>query len=220
MGNVDVDNWFREGETAVPIAAFNPFIESAVSAATGEDVDATDIVKNIIDFSTYESSGLDAEGTLAFADPGINLEGLGDGFDINLPDINIGIPEFLDVDLPSVNLPEVAIDLPSVDLPEVAVDLPSVNLPEVAVDLPQVDVPSIETPDLPSVETPDLPSVDLPSIGMPQLAGGGMFSPYTTNIDYAPVQLQQLITSPYGAQPANQASNLTLDDFFARNSIG
>ena len=83
---------------------------------------------------------------------------------------------------------------------------------------PDIDLPSV---DLPSV---DLPSVDLPSvdIGMPQLAGGGggMFSPYTTNIGYAPVQLQQLITSPYGAQPANQVSNLALDDFFARNSIG
>jgi hypothetical protein len=168
MGNVDVDNWFREGETTVPIAAFNPFIESAVSAATGEDVDATDIVNNIIDFATYESSGLDAEGTLAFADPGINLEGLGDGFDINLPDINIGIPEFLDVDLPSLNLPEVAIDLPSVNLPEVAVDLPSVNLPEVAVDLPSVDLPEVAV-DLPSVDLPEV-AVDLPSVDLPEVA--------------------------------------------------
>jgi hypothetical protein len=98
--------------------------------------------------------------------------------------------------------------------------VPQGTTPEfVKTDFPSVDLPSV---DLPSV---DLPSIDLPSIdfGMPQLAGGGggggMFDPYSTNIGYGPVQLQQLITSPYGVQqPALKDYELAMNGILARNS--
>jgi hypothetical protein len=54
---------------------------------------------------------------------------------------------------------------------------------------------------------------------MPQIAGGGgMFDPYTTNIGYSPVQLQQLITSPYNTQPALKDYDLAINGILARNS--
>jgi hypothetical protein len=90
--------------------------------------------------------------------------------------------------------------------------------------VPQGTTPEFVKTDFPSVDLPsvDLPSVDLPSIdfGMPQLAGGGgMFDPYSTNIGYGPVQLQQLITSPYGVQqPALKDYELAMNGILARNS--
>jgi hypothetical protein len=129
--------------------------------------------------------------------------------------IREAIPEVtapdIDVNLPDIDLPEVDIALPEVDLPEVDIALPEVDLPEIDIALPEVDLPSV-----------DLPSIDLPSIdfGMPQLAGGGgMFDPYSTNIGYSPVQLQQLITSPYGVQqPALKDYELAMNGILARNS--
>ena len=94
------------------------------------------------------------------------------------------------------------------ELDPINIAMPDVNLP--SVDLPSIDVPSV-----------DLPSVDLPSINleMPQIAGGGgMFDPYTTNIGYSPVQLQQLITSPYNTQPALKDYDLAINGVLARNS--
>ena len=96
--------------------------------------------------------------------------------------------------------------IPEVTAPDINVGLPEVNLPEVDIALPSVDLPSI-----------DLPSIDF---GMPQLAGGGgMFDPYSTNIGYSPIQLQQLITSPYGVQqPALKDYELAMNGILARNS--
>ena len=115
--------------------------------------------------------------------------------------------------IPEVTAPDIDVNLPDINLPEVDIALPEVDLPEVDIALPEVDLPSV-----------DLPSIDLPSIdfGMPQLAGGGgggMFDPYSTNIGYGPVQLQQLITSPYGVQqPALKDYELAMNGILARNS--
>jgi hypothetical protein len=74
MGNAQIENLFDKGQTTVPIAAFNPMIETAVGAAFGEDVDAEDIARNFLDFATYrDPDSLDAEGTLGFLDPGLDL---------------------------------------------------------------------------------------------------------------------------------------------------
>jgi hypothetical protein len=96
--------------------------------------------------------------------------------------------------------------------------LPTGTTPEFVSPVFNVNVPDINIPSI------DLPSIDLPDINldMPQLAGGGggMFDPYSANIDYGPVQLQQLITSPYNAQPALKDYELAMNGLFARNSIG
>ena len=96
--------------------------------------------------------------------------------------------------------------------------LPTGTTPEFVSPVFNVNVPDINIPSI------DLPSIDLPDINldMPQLAGGGggMFDPYSTNIGYNPVQLQQLITSPYNAQPALKDYELAMNGLFARNSIG
>jgi len=96
--------------------------------------------------------------------------------------------------------------------------LPTGTTPEFASPVFNVNVPDINIPSI------NLPSIDLPDINldMPQLAGGGggMFDPYMTNVDYAPVQLQQLITSPYNAQPALKDYELAMNGLFTRNSIG
>ncbi len=102
MGNVQVDNLFEEdkvledgtiipAQTTVPIAALNPFIETAVGAAFGEDVDATDIVSDIVDFATYEGGYLDEDGTLGFLDPGIDIPDI----DLDLFG-NVQVPDFGD----------------------------------------------------------------------------------------------------------------------------
>ena len=91
MGNVQVDNLFEEGQTTVPIAALDPFIETTVGAAFGEDVDATDIVSDIVDFATYEGGYLDEDGTLGFLDPGIDIPDI----DLDLFG-NVQVPDFGD----------------------------------------------------------------------------------------------------------------------------
>jgi len=102
MGNVQVDNLFEEDEiledgtiipaqTTVPIAALNPFIETVVGAAFGEDVNATDIVTDIVDFATYEGGYLDEDGTLGFLDPGIDIPDI----DLDLFG-NVQVPDFGD----------------------------------------------------------------------------------------------------------------------------
>jgi hypothetical protein len=304
MGNVQVDNLFEEdkvledgtiipAQTTVPIAALNPFIETAVGAAFGEDVDATDIVSDIVDFATYEGGYLDEDGTLGFLDPGIDIPDIDlDLFgNMQLPDFGDTPEEIKAIEdavrtagsatedvvrtvgstaedivraggqavAPFVEPPAQAIgdvlaaaedavrpigsaaedivrpigsaaeDIvrPIGSAAEDVVRTVGSAADEYIIQPIREALPTGTTPDIDfNIQGPDidLPSVDLPSvdIGMPQLAGGGggMFDPYSTNIGYGPVQLQQLITSPYGAQPANQVSNLALDDFFARNSIG
>ena len=102
MGNVQVDNLFEEdkvledgtiipAQTTVPIAALNPFIETVVGAAFGEDVNATDIVSDIVDFATYEGGYLDEDGTLGFLDPGIDIPDI----DLDLFG-NMQLPDFGD----------------------------------------------------------------------------------------------------------------------------
>ena len=102
MGNVQVDNLFEEdkvledgtiipAQTTVPIAALNPFIETAVGAAFGEDVNATDIVSDIVDFATYEGGYLDEDGTLGFLDPGLDIPDI----DLDLFG-NVQLPDFGD----------------------------------------------------------------------------------------------------------------------------
>lgn len=80
MGNVDVDNVFREGQTSIPIAALNPLIETAVSGAFGEDIETEDVLDAVYKGLTYSDPfSVDADMTLRSLDPGLNdLDLLGD----------------------------------------------------------------------------------------------------------------------------------------------
>lgn len=159
MGNAQVENLFDEGQTTVPIAAFNPMIETAVGAAFGEDVDAEDIARNFLDFATYrDPDSLDAEGTLGFLDPGLDLP------DVDLPDIDLDI--FGDMRTPSgiKAIEDVARTVGSTTEDVVRAGGRAVDeavIQPIREALPRIDGPSI-----------DLPSVDLPSIDLPNLSGG------------------------------------------------
>jgi len=186
FGNtVDIDDWFKDGDSNIPVEAFKPIVEQVVTGiADGTITDTGDWGKALFD---YFNSGGDIDFALPGAGEGdwkewmaIYLPDVGLP-DIDLPDIDLPDVDLPDVDLPEVDLPEVDIDLPEVDidLPEVDVDLPEVDLPEVDVDLPEVD---IDTPDVdidtPDVDLPDL-DVDLPEVGLPKtgFAKGMMSEP-------------------------------------------
>ena len=259
MGNVDVDNVFREGQTSIPIAALNPLIETAVGGVFGEDVEAEDVLDAVYEGLTYSDPfSVDADMTLRFLDPGIDLPEFKEDSDL-FGDTPQFIKEIEDaarfvgreaedvvraggeaiapiVEPPAQAIGDVLAEAEDVvreggrtideaviqpvyqevirpldeavvqptrefvkDVEDVIKEAaPQGTTPEFV----EIDFPSVDTPDLdfPSV---DLPSVDLPSLGSPQFAGGsGMFDPRRYSIGYTPVELQQLITSPYTAQPA------------------
>lgn len=168
MGNAQIENLFDKGQTTVPIAAFNPMIETAVGAAFGEDVDAEDIARNFLDFATYrDPDSLDAEGTLGFLDPGLDL-----------PDIDLDI--FGNMRTPS----EIkAIEDYARAAGSAAEDV--VRAGGRAIDenviqpirevLPHGTTPDINLPEGPDIDLPDGPDIDLPGIN---LGGGGGLSNY------------------------------------------
>ena len=232
---VDVPNVFDEGTTTIPVESLDPFVDTAVNAVFEGQLEATDVLKSIID---YSQEG----GSFAFLDPGIDLpEG---SFDVDL-DLFGDTPQFIkeiedtarfvgretedivraggEAIAPIVEPPAQAIGDVLAEAEDVAraggravdeaVIQPTREVIKDVEDVIKEAVPQGTTPDFPSVETPqfasvdfpsvDLPSVDLPSLGSPQFAGsGGMFDPPQYSLGYTPVELQQMITSPYIAQPA------------------
>jgi len=240
---VDVRNVFDEGTTTIPVESLDPFVDTAVNAVFEGQLEATDVLKSIID---YSQEG----GSFAFLDPGIDLpEG---SFDVDL-DLFGDTPQFIkeiedtarfvgretedvvraggQAIAPIVEPPAQAIGDVLAEAEDVvrtvgsAADeyviqpireaLPTGTTPEFVSPVFNVNVPDINIPSI------DLPSIDLPDINldMPQLAGGGggMFNPYSTNIGYNPVQLQQMITSAYGAQPALKDYEQALAGLETRN---
>jgi hypothetical protein len=78
MGQFQVDNLFDEGETTVPIRAFDSLIETAVGAAFGEEVNAEDITRDFLDFATYDDpDSVDSDVSFSFLDPGLDLPDFG-----------------------------------------------------------------------------------------------------------------------------------------------
>jgi hypothetical protein len=205
MGNIDVDNVFREGETTLPIAALNPLIETAVGGFFGEDVDAEDIARALYDSATYsDPDSVDADMTLRFLDPGIDL-----------PDVDLFgdtpqlIKEFEDVARaagravdesvyqplrPGLRAIDEAVVQPigqTLSEAETAVRraLPDITLPE---------GPDIALPEGPDIDLPDGPDIDLPSIKLTGGGGGSMLggSPYMGGINYQLPQSQMILYKP------------------------
>lgn len=233
LGNeVDVPNVFDEGTTTIPVESLDPFVDTAVNAVFEGQLEATDVLKSIID---YSQEG----GSFAFLDPGIDLPA--GSFDVDL-DLFGDTPQFIkeiedtarfvgretedvvrDVVRP-IGAVATAVGQPIGDALAEAEDIARAGgraIDEAVVQptrefvkdvedvikeaVPQGTTPEFVETDFPSVNLPsvDLPSVDLPSLGSPQFAGGGgMFDPLQYNLGYTPVELQQMITSPYIAQPA------------------
>lgn len=249
--DVDVPNVFDEGTTTIPIESLDPFVDTAVNAVFEGQLEATDVLRSIID---YSQEG----GSFAFLDPGIDLPA--GSFDVDL-DLFGDTPQFIkeiedtarfvgretedivraggQAIAPIVEPPAQAIGDVLAEAEDIAraggravdeaviqpvyqevvrpldeaVVQPTREVIKDVEDVIKEAVPQGTTPNFPSVQTPqfasvdlpsvDLPSVDLPSLGSPQFAGGGgMFDPLQYNLGYTPVELQQLITSPYLAQPA------------------
>jgi len=167
MGNAQIENLFDKGQTTVPIAAFNPMIETAVGAAFGEDVDAEDIARNFLDFATYrDPDSLDAEGTLGFLDPGLDL-----------PDIDLDI--FGNMRTPS----EIkAIEDYARAAGSAAEDVVRAGgraidenvIQRIREELPHGTTPDIDLPEGPDIDLPDGPDIDLPGINLGGGGGGGL----------------------------------------------
>ena len=199
MGNIDVDNVFREGETSIPIAALNPLIETAVGGAFGEDVGAEEIGEAILEGLTYrDPDAVDEDMTLRFLDPGLDIDpSLLSEFET--PE---ALRQFEDIVRAAGRETEDVVREIVSPLGDIgtAIGQPIgealASLEDAIRELiPEVETPELPEVDLPSVETPDLPSVDLPSIGMPQLAGGGggMFRRTALpQLSYATPELMQI----------------------------
>lgn len=222
MGNIQVDNLFDEGETTIPIGAFDGFVETAVGAAFGEEVDAEAIARDFLDFATYsDPDSVDAEGTLGFLDPDLEIP----DFDLDLGDTG------LDADLgfieDAVREAGSAVDdaviqpvremLPHGQTPDWD---PDVDLPDVDIDLPDVD---IEGPDV-DIEGPDvdLPSVDLPSfdLGQGMMGGGGGYK--NTHKDfYSGINYRGLDRNANPIiQPTDNQNGALLNELIVRNLGG
>lgn len=110
---VDVDNWFREGDSFIPTEALFPFVETAIQGAIDGGVSKTDLLKML---GGYFQAG----GDLDFILPGLSDLDLESAF----PDLDFDFcekyPDFpglcKDVDLPNVDLPDV--NLPDIKCPE------------------------------------------------------------------------------------------------------
>ena len=232
MGNMQVDNLFDEGEATIPIRAFDSFIETAVGAAYGDDVDAQDIARDFLDFATYDDpDSVDAEGTLSFLDPNLELPDLGSSglespFDLGFIEDAVReagsaiddtliqpVREPVEAVAEAVGDVGSAIDdrvlqpireaLPHGQSPDWD---PNADLPDVDINLPDVDLPDV-----------DLPDVDLPSGGM--LGGGGGRAPQAKDF-YSGISYEGL-NRPTVAPVATDATNSgLLNEFIARNLGG
>lgn len=201
MGNVEVDNVFREGQTDIPIAALNPLIDTAVGAAFGEDVDTADVLDAVYEGLTYsDPDSVDADMTLSFADPGI--------FEDTTLNTNLVIPQGLVDAVEDIRDVGSAIDdhlyQPYIREPAEAVAQAVGDMLPEGGNSPDLNLPDVDTPSV------DLPSVDLPSIDLGFGGGkGGMMTGSRGkkfNLGYVSPELQQQITmgnSDYSR--ANQA---------------
>jgi len=167
MGNAQIENLFDKGQTTVPIAAFNPMIETAVGAAFGEDVDAEDIARNFLDFATYrDPDSLDAEGTLGFLDPGLDL-----------PDIDLDI--FGNMRTPSgikaIEDYARAAGSAAEDIVRAGGRAIDENvIQRIREELPHGTTPDIDLPEGPDIDLPEGPDIDLPGINLGGGGGGGL----------------------------------------------
>jgi hypothetical protein len=245
---IDIENVFDEGTTTIPTSALDSLVDTAVNAAFEGEVEVQDVLESLVDYAQEGGSFGFLDPGLDLPDIDLDLFGNAQPFDFGdtpeeikaiedavraagsaTEDVVRAGGRFVDEEViqrvyENVVRPlDEAVVQPTREFVKDVEDVikeavPQGTTPEfVKTDFPSVDLPSV---DLPSV---DLPSIDLPSIdfGMPQLAGGGggMFDPYSTNIGYGPVQLQQLITSPYGVQqPALKDYELAMNGILARNS--
>lgn len=92
---VNVDNWFREGDSFIPTEAFFPFVETAIQAAIDGGVSKVDLLKML---GAYFKAG----GDLDFILPGLpDLSG-------ELPDFCKEFPDFplCNIDLPDIKCPD------------------------------------------------------------------------------------------------------------------
>ena len=244
---IDIENVFDEGTTTIPTSALDSLVDTAVNAAFEGEVEVQDVLESVAEYAQEGGSfgfldpglGLpsfdgDLFGDLGFIEDALRTVGR------ETEDVVRSIGSEIDDEIiqPYVRPTARAIDKYAIQpvyenvvrpLDEAVVQ-PTREFVKDVEDVIKEAVPQGTTPefvktDLPSIDLPsvDLPSIDLPSIdfGMPQLAGGGggMFDPYSTNIGYGPVQLQQLITSPYGVQqPALKDYELAMNGILARNS--
>ena len=95
---VDVDNWFREGDSFIPTEALFPFVESGIQAAIDGGISETDLLKML---GGYFQAG----GDLDFILP--QLPDLGLDFDVDFCKEFPGFPLCGDgVDLPDIKCPE------------------------------------------------------------------------------------------------------------------
>ncbi len=203
MGNIDVDNVFREGETTIPVAALNPLIETAVGGFFGEDVDAEDIARALYDSATYsDPDSVDADMTLRFLDPGIDLPDV-DLFEGTLP--NFETPE----EIKQIEDVARAVGSEAEDITrdvvrpigeaaeEIKEALPHGTTPDLGDGL-NIEGPDIALPEGPDIDLPDGPDIDLPSIKLTGGGGGSMLggSPYMAGINYQLPQSQMILYKP------------------------
>lgn len=237
---VEVSNFFKEGETEIPHEAIESVLANGITAALGGDVSPTDVITDYMDeggsfafldpnLTGLESSfdlpeglrevGREAEDVVRAVGSEIDDEIIQpyvrptaraiDKYAIQPVYENVVRPLDEAVVQPTREFVKDVEDVIKEAAPQgTTPDFPSVQTPEFAeTDLPSVDLPSV-----------DFPSVDLPSLGSPQFAGGGgMFDPLQYNLGYTPVELQQLITSPYSAQPALKDYEQALAGLETRN---
>jgi hypothetical protein len=153
---LDVDDWFKDGASHIPMEAFEPVIKGTLEAAIAGGMDAEDAVKMIWG---YFDNGGDVDFMLpGFKDmvdgweiPGLDFEkgGWGMSYDEESGDwvINHELPDLPDIDVPDIDLPDIDLDVPK---PECLGDeswdellgkcMPNIDLPDVDID---VDLPDI-----------------------------------------------------------------------------
>jgi len=189
MGNVNVDNLFREGQTSLPIAALNPLIETAVGESFGEDVSTEDYLKAVAKGLNYsDRDSVDADMTLSFLDPGFDLEGT--PFNVDLSGLGDLIPE--NVRAVGREFEDVvrAAGRETEDVVRDVVRPIGAAADYIKEQLPHGTTPDIDLPDGPDIDLPDGPDIDLPSIKLGGGGGGGMM-PRQASIANLPVSLSQ-----------------------------
>ena len=134
---VNVQDWFKDGQSNIPIEALDPFIEGAWNAALTGEGDMGDLAKMLWD---YHREGGDLDFLLP---PGVDVGGDVLGWiDQQLPDVTINwdAPEF-DVTWaeglgPEDGFEEDERDKVTIDIgtPDIDIDLPPINLPDVSVE--------------------------------------------------------------------------------------
>jgi hypothetical protein len=211
LGNTEVQNAFREGETSIPIAALNPLIETAVGGAFGEDLNTEDVLNSIYEGLTYrDPDSPNADMTLSFLDPRLDLEGT--PFDVDLSGLGDLIPdevrefgrEFEDTAREFGRAIDESVYQPlrpglrAIDQAVVQPIGQALSDAETAV---RQAIPDTSLPEGPDIDLPDGPDINLPD--MPSRKKGqfsGAFKPLNYSIGYTPVQLQQQVKPDYARE--------------------